>query len=108
MNLTYEEEKILKALGTGERQACTYKYLSFRTGINERELRRLVSKLVTDNHVPIATTSDGGYFLISNHDEFDHAHRELISRIKALSKRCRGLRIGYERDIKKAEQVSLF
>ena len=108
MNLTYEEEKILKALGTGERQASTYKHLSFRTGINERELRRLVSKLVTDNHVPIATTSDGGYFLISNHDEFDHAHRELISRIKALSKRAKGLRYGYSQRVQKPEQVSLF
>ncbi len=108
MNLTYEEEKILKALGTGEKNASTYKYLSWRTGINERELRSLVAHLVTDHQFCICTNSSDGYYFASCFDEFDHAHRELLSRIKALSKRCRGLRLGYERDIKKAEQVSLF
>ena len=105
--LTYEEEKILKALGTGEANACTYKTLAWRTRINEREVRRLVAKLVTENHYPIGTTSDGGYFMISNFDEFDHAHKELLSRIKALSKRARGLRIGYKERVAKAEQLSL-
>lgn len=108
MNLTYEEEKILKALGTGEKNSTTRKHLVFRTGIEDRTLRATVAKLVTENHIPIATTSDGGYFLISNYDEFNHAHRELISRIKSLSKRAKGLRYGYSQRVQKPEQVSLF
>ena len=105
-NLTYEEEKILKALGPGEENAITYKALAWRVNLPDREVRLTVAHLVTDHHICICTTSAGGYFLASNYSEFDHAHRELMARIKALSRRARGLRYGWEK-IKKDEQLTL-
>ena len=107
MNLTYEEEKILKALGTGERQAVTRKYLVWKTKIGDRELRAIVAHLVTDHQICICTNSTDGYYFASCFSEFSHAHEELLSRIKKLSRRARGLRYGYNRDVQKAEQMSL-
>lgn len=106
-NLTHEEQKIMDILPVGEKYPATYKNIAWRTKINERDVRSTVAHLVTDHHVCICTTSSGGYFLASNFDEYNHAHNELISRIKALSKRCRGLRKGYEEDVRRDEQLSL-
>jgi len=94
----------------GKDKAVTYKAIAFFTQIDERTVRSTVAHLVTEHNMPIGTISSGGnagYFLISNADEFDQAHRELISRIKKLSARCKGLRRGYEKYVKKPEQMSL-
>lgn len=81
----------------GKANAVTYKNLSFLTGIGEREVRQIVSDLVTLGKYPIASTSDAGYYWICSDEEFARAHSELVSRIKKLSKRAKGLRIGYLR-----------
>ena len=107
MNLTYEEQKILSTLGTGEKRVITYKNIAWRTKLNDREVRSIVAHLVTDHHVCICTTSNGGYFLAETREEFKHAHGELISRIKKLSRRARGLRYAYEKDVRRDEQLSL-
>ena len=105
--LTYEEEKILKALGTGEANACTYKTLAWRTRINERTVREIVASLVKDKHYCICTNSQSGYYFASNREEWNHADKELGARIRELAKRKRGLRIGYKERVAKAEQLSL-
>lgn len=86
----------IKTRCRGQRQAKTYKHISFLLGINERELRDTVSRLVTDYQIPIATSQEG-YWFIDNEEEYRLAHSELICRIKALSKRAKGLRQGFIR-----------
>lgn len=105
--LTSEEQKIMATLPTGGKNPITYKLIAWRTKISEREVRAIVAHLVTDHHICICTTSNGGYFLASNYEEYDHAYRELLSRVRALSRRARGLRKGYEKDINIDKQLSL-
>ena len=84
----------LKNHHRGSGNAITYKKLSLELGINSRELRYLVAEMVTDGAL-IASSQDG-YFYIINDEEYQLAHDELISRIKKLSRRAKGLRIGYK------------
>ena len=105
--MTYEEQKILDTLPMGGDLPITYKSIAWSTGINKREVRSIVAHLVTDHHICICTTSSGGYFLATTHEEFDEAHRELISRVKKLSKRAKGLRLGYNENVRRDEQLTL-
>ena len=107
MNLTKEEQKIISNLPHGEANAITYKTLSWRTGIPEREVSQIVSHLVEIHHVCICTNSSSGYFLASCFDEYEHAYKELISRAKSLSRRARGLRFGWEKDGLHFEQMGI-
>ena len=81
----------------GKANAETFKHLSLLLGIGERELRDIVAHMVADWQIPIASGSDCGYYWLTTDQEFIEAHRELISRIKKLAKRAKGLRIGYLR-----------
>jgi len=87
----------LKKYHTGKENAITYKDLAVVFDLNERMLRDIVSELVTKGNA-IASTSDAGYFFISNEQEYQHAYGELISRIKALARRAKGLRQGWLRE----------
>jgi len=80
----------------GKENSETYSHLAFYLNLNEREVRDIVSTLVTLYQAPIGS-SQQGYFYISNDEEFRLAHSELISRIKALAKRAKALRLGYAR-----------
>jgi hypothetical protein len=91
------QEKILVHLKNhhrGSMKAITFKALSSELSINSRELRYLVAGMVTDGEL-IASSQDG-YFYIINDEEYQLAHDELIGRIKKLSRRAKGLRIGYK------------
>lgn len=91
------EHKILVHLKNhhrGSLKAITFKALSVELRINSRELRYLVAGMVTGG--ALIASSQEGYFYIVNDEEYQLAHDELISRIKKLSKRAKGLRIGYK------------
>lgn len=91
------QEKILVHLKNhhrGAERAVTYKKLSLELKVNSRELRYCVAGLVTEGAL-IASSQDG-YFYIVNDEEYQLAHDELISRIRKLSRRAKGLRIGYK------------
>jgi len=92
----------------GRSNAITYKDLAFQLEINDREVRDIVSTLVTDYQVPIGASQEG-YFYIIGDEEYRIAHSELISRIKALSRRAKGLRLGYIKSKQeiKPKQLSL-
>ncbi|MHB1125321.1 MAG: hypothetical protein ACYC0T_21765 [Ramlibacter sp.] len=95
--MTETEYKILLHLKNHHRsseRAITYKKLSIELGINSRELRLCVSQMVTDG--ALIASSQEGYWWISNDEEYQLAHDELISRIKKLSRRAKGLRTGYK------------
>jgi len=80
----------------GQQHAETYGHLSLILGIEERELRSTVADLVTVYQVPIGTGQDG-YWWLSCDEEYRQAHKELIERMKKLSRRAKGLRLGFER-----------
>lgn len=79
----------------GKQHAETFGRLSLLLDINERELRLCVAELVTHYEQPIASTSDAGYYWLNCDDEYQQASNELMSRIRKLSKRHKGLRLGY-------------
>jgi len=90
----------------GKENSETYSHLAFYLNLNEREVRDIVSRLVTEHQIHIGT-SQHGYFYISCDEEYRLAHSELISRIKALSQRAKGLRIGYSKIDIKPKQLEL-
>ncbi len=80
----------LKGLHKGRDNAIHYKRLALTLNLNERELRSIIADLITLQHIPIATSQEG-YWWIDSKDEYELAHAELISRIKKLSRRAKGL-----------------
>jgi hypothetical protein len=110
--MTYNEEKIinyLKLFHSGKGNAITYRDLALDLKINARELRDAVSLLVTDSIAPIASVSTGssagGYFYIQTEDEYTQARNELMSRIKKLAKRAKGLRRCWEKQRKVSNRL---
>ena len=85
----------LKNYHRGKESAITYKNLAYVLDLNERELRNIVADLVTYRQLPIATDSQAGYYWINSDDEYQHAYNEIMSRVRALARRAKGLRIGY-------------
>jgi len=99
----------LKEYCFGKDRAITFRRLALKLGINSRELRRIVAHIVINEIAPIGSNSKDGYFYISNEDEYKWAREELFSRIRKLSKRARGLRIGWsdEKEKIKPKQLEL-
>lgn len=110
------EHKILvhlKNYHRGKERAITFKALSVELRINSRLLRECVSNIVTNGEGAIGSNSSTGYFYCIDDEEYQYCHDELLARIKALSKRAKGLRIARTRDINdmakpKGEQQELF
>ena len=96
----------LKGLHRGKDNAIHYKCLALTLNVNEREVRSIIADLITLQHIPIATSQEG-YWWIDSKDEYDIAHGELLSRIKKLSKRAKGLRLGYYNSIEPKQLVML-
>jgi hypothetical protein len=96
----------LKSYHKGSGRAIHFKDLAEYFEINERELRNLIADLITDWQIPIGS-SQSGYFFIDNDGDFTLAYAELISRIKKLARRAKGMRIGYmkSRQIEKPKQL---
>lgn len=107
MNLTAIEQNIINTLPVGEAKSITYKVLAWRVNMNDRDLRRTVAHLVKDHHVCICTVSSGGYFLASNFEEYDHAHKELVKRGLECFRRAKGLKFGWKKDCNREKQLSL-
>lgn len=78
----------------GKENAEHFKKLAEYFELNERELRDIIAHLITDYQLTIGSGQEG-YYWICTDDEFSQAYNELMSRVKALAKRAKGLRIGY-------------
>jgi hypothetical protein len=87
----------LKYYHRGKGNAIHYKHLALTLNLNERELRFVIADLITNRHLPIATSQEG-YWWIDSDDEYQQASGELMCRIRKLSARHRGLRLGYIRE----------
>jgi hypothetical protein len=99
-NLNPQEADIvdyLKNYCDGIEHAISNQSLAYKFGIDERTMRNLITNLITNQHIPIGSCSKNhsGVFYCVTDEDFKVAHRELISRIKKLSKRAKGLRLGY-------------
>lgn len=78
----------------GEQNAISYSNLSCVLDINSRQLRRIVSHLVTEHRVPICSISahGKGYFYAEKPEEFIHAYNELMSRSRKLALRAQSFK----------------
>ena len=95
----------------GIENAVSNKRLAEAVGLEERTLREIISKLITVNHITIGSCSvnHSGIYLCNSDEDFKIAHDELIGRMKKLSGRAKGLRIGWQdwKNEIKAEQLQL-
>ena len=97
----------LKNHHRGKERAIHFKDLARNLDINSRELRRVVSGLVTSGVACIGSTSHDGYFYIDSKDELLHCYREMRSRGLKDLMRARGLMRSdvNDKQIEKLEQL---
>jgi len=108
-NITYEEIEIIEYLKNycdGVQHAISNEGLAHKFSIDKRTMRNLIQNLITNHHVPIGSCSKNhsGIFYCITDKDYEIASRELLSRIKKLSKRHKGLRLGY---FKESKQLTL-
>jgi len=108
-NLNPREADIIEYLQEycdGIGHAISNDSLAIKFSVDKRTMRDLIAHLITDHHVPLGSCSknhSGIYYCVTDSD-YETAHKELISRIKKLSRRAKGLRIGY---FSKEKQLTL-
>jgi hypothetical protein len=83
----------------GINHAISNEALSYKFGIDKRQIRNIITNLIINYKLPIGSSSTGltGIYWCITEEDYEIAHRELISRAKQLSKRAKGLRTGWNR-----------
>lgn len=106
--LELEITEYLKSYCSGISHSISNEALAGKFDMDKRTMRDMIAHLVTDHHIPIGSCSrnNSGVFYCVSREDFEVASRELMSRIKNLSKRHKGLRIGFVKSIE-VEQLSL-
>lgn len=77
------------------------------TGLPDRQVREAIKRLVSEHHLPIASSGAGGYFWITNPDELWIEAGKLTDYIVSLANRLRAL-VGSEEAQKLLGQEGLF
>jgi len=92
----------LKNYCNGLSHSISNEALAAKFQMDKRTLRSLITHLIVFHDVPLGSCSrnHSGIFYVSSQYDFEVAHREIISRIKNLSKRAKHLRLGYYESIK--------
>jgi len=108
-NLNSQEAEIVEYLKNycyGIEHAISNDNLARKFNMDKRTMRNLITNLITNHNVPIGSSSTNytGIFYCVSDEDYEIAHRELISRIKKLSRRAKGLRLGY---FSKVKQLTL-
>lgn len=77
----------------GPEQAITAGRLTQMTGASSRVIRKVISRLVTEEQIPIASSVHWpyGFFLIRNADEAEATLRQYWSRVREVARRARAL-----------------
>lgn len=71
----------------GIRKSISNKRLADIFSLDERTLRRIITKLINECGVPIGSSSHNGIFFISTDEECDITNKELSSRIIEMARR---------------------
>ncbi len=93
---SHELAKALIAILTswqGAERAITASQLSRFTGASTRRIRRTISRLVTEERIPIASSVQWpyGFYLITTAEEARGTLRQYWSRVREVAKRARAL-----------------
>ena len=99
-NLEPQEADIVDYLKTyckGIGHAISNEGLAHKFNLDTRTMRNFIANIIVKYEFPIGSSSKNlsGIFWIETEEEFQIAQRELISRIKMLSRRTRGIRRGW-------------
>ena len=88
----------LKTYCNGISHSISNEALASNFDLDKRTLRSLITHLIVKHGIPIGSCSrnHSGIYFISNQQDFDIASRELISRIKKLSRRHKCLRLNWQ------------
>ncbi len=78
---------------TGPEQAITAACLNQTTGASSRLIRRIIGHLVTEDHIPVASSVHWpyGFYLITNAEQAEATLRQYWSRVREVAKRARAL-----------------
>ncbi len=89
------ETRVLEILQQrhGPTQAITASQLSQLTGASSRVVRRIISHLVTEAQIPIASSVHWpfGFYLITSAEEAEATLHQYWSRVREVAKRARAL-----------------
>ena len=89
------ETELLRILQerTGPDQAITAGRLSQMTGASSRIVRKIISHLVMEDQIPVASSVHWpyGFYLITNAEEAETTLRQYWSRVREMAKRARAL-----------------
>ena len=108
--MDYQEKRILEHIRrwhNGIGRVATYKRIAADLGIEPREFRNVVAHLINEHGALIGSVSSGGYFWISNQEEFTHVDKELTKRFTSVVIRRSRLRENWLNQIR-GKQQSLF
>ena len=88
----------LKTYCNGISHSINNEALAIKFNMDNRTLRSLITHLIVKHGIPIGSCSRNysGIYFISNQQDFDIASRELMGRIKKLSRRHKCLRLNWQ------------
>ena len=88
----------LKTYCNGISHSISNEALAIKFNMDKRTLRSLITHLIVKHGIPIGSCSrnHSGIYFISNQQDFDIASRELMGRIKKLSRRHKCLRLNWQ------------
>ena len=78
---------------TGPEQAITAAHLAQMTGAGSRIIRKVISHLVIETKIPIASSVHWpyGFYLITNAEQAEATLRQYWSRVREVARRARAL-----------------
>jgi radical SAM superfamily enzyme YgiQ (UPF0313 family) len=88
-------KKVVSLIPIGSERPITVKEISKLTGFSDVAVRQYVSIAIITYGIPIGASNvvgKSGYFIIKTPEEKEKAVRNLISRIREMSKRVKALR----------------
>ena len=93
--LTKNEKEVVSLLHKGSESAIKANDIAKITGIKSRNVRDIISSLITIEHYPIGSTRalpNQGYYLITNEQEKNATVSSLESQIKTMNQRVSTLK----------------
>ena len=107
---------VLDNIGVGKKNAVTLLQLQWRTGDNERAIRKDIQQLREDGHLIINDQDGKGYYIATELEEVARQYKQDRSRFLSIAKRIKAARrilrdagmLGDEEGTPTGQQMSLF